>query len=82
MTALLQCPKCGWYTRALHPPDGRCLDCTVGWITCPTHARLEHAGTDHHRVTVHQILATLHKHRQQHTPPTISAGSRGARAQQ
>lgn len=75
---LLQCPRCGWYTRQLQP-DGRCLDCTLGWTQCPQHARLEWAGTDHRRVTATEILTTIRHHQQQQPPHTSSAGPRGAR---
>jgi hypothetical protein len=56
--ALLQCPGCGWYAHQLQA-DGRCLDCNLDWVRCPEHARLEHAGSDHRRVTAEQVVTAL-----------------------
>lgn len=74
-TALLQCPRCAWWTYRLEPA-GTCLDCTLGWTTCAEHVRLEWAGSEHRRVTVYEVTRALREHQ---SPPTISAGSRGAR---
>lgn len=79
MTALLQCPGCGWYTRQLQP-DGRCLDCNLGWTRCPQHARLEHAGSDHRKVTAHEILTTMRAHHNVAPLPSPSTGPRGVSA--
>jgi hypothetical protein len=57
-TGLFQCPSCGWYTRTFQA-DGRCLDCNQGWVECPVHVRLEHAGSDHRRVTAEQVVTAL-----------------------
>jgi len=93
MSALLQCPRCQVPLRE-HPlhecpnchrwanhlePDGRCLDCNLGWTHCPTHARLEHAGSDHRKVTAHEVLATFRQH-QQKPPPVPLTGPRGVSA--
>ncbi|HEV8653150.1 MAG TPA: hypothetical protein VG276_28090 [Actinomycetes bacterium] len=94
MSALVECPRCQVLLRE-HPlhecpschrwanhlePDGRCLDCNLHWTHCPEHGRLEHAGTNHQRVTAHQILTTLQQRQQQ--PSNVIVGPWGASASQ
>jgi len=77
---LLQCRSCHGYTHQLQP-DGRCLDCHLGWTHCPTHARLEHAGSDHKRVTAAEVLTTFRaRHDNVTHPPTPTSGPRGVSA--
>jgi hypothetical protein len=57
VTGLLCCPGCGWYTAKL--VTNRCGNCRRGWETCPVHGRLEHAGTDHRRVTVAEVVVAV-----------------------
>ena len=54
---MVACRGCSRFTRG--PVDGRCRDCRRGWVSCPEHGRLEHAGSDHHRVTVAEVLAAM-----------------------
>jgi hypothetical protein len=58
---LRQCNSCGWWTRWLSDPGGRCGDCCRGWETCPTlaHRGLEYQGGDHRRVDVRAVLAAV-----------------------
>jgi len=80
VTALLQCPGCGWWTRHLQA-DGRCLDCNLGWTCCPQHVRLEWAGSEHRRVTVREVLTTMRAHPDNVTHlPTPTTGPRGVSA--
>jgi hypothetical protein len=76
---LQECPSCHRHANHLEA-DGRCLDCNLGWTHCPTHARLEHAGSAHRPVTAHQVLTTLRAHT---TPsPASMTGPRGVSAPQ
>jgi len=75
VSALLQCPGCGWFTRQLQP-DGRCLDCNLGWTTCPQRMRLEWAGSEHRRVTAHEVLTTMRAY-EKAVMSTPTTGPRG-----
>jgi hypothetical protein len=54
---LIQCRSCRSWTRWLGT-SGWCRNCTHGWVFCLEHARLEHTGTVHRRVSVRDVLDT------------------------
>jgi hypothetical protein len=59
---LHECPTCSRWANHLEA-DGRCLDCNLGWTTCPQHGRLEYAtGRPHQKVSGFAVLATLRAH--------------------
>lgn len=54
------CAGCGWYTRQYADPQQQlCLRCTVGWLFCAPHARLEWASSVHRKVTAADVLRIL-----------------------
>jgi len=55
---LRTCRHCGRWSRGL-APTGLCRDCRLGWAHCPEHGRLEHARSDHQRVSVADVLLAV-----------------------
>jgi hypothetical protein len=76
---LLQCRGCRGYTHQLQP-DGRCLDCHLGLVHCPTHSRLEHAGSDHRKVTAAEVISIFRKREQQQQTSNVIVGPWGGSA--
>lgn len=57
-TAELRQCRCGRWSHTLSG-NGLCRDCRLGWVHCVEHGRLEHALSDHTRVTIAEIIQAI-----------------------